>query len=231
MPSSAERAGGKPAGDPGAPGGDPGAPAGADPARPAAPGPAPAARPGHGLATACLVAGIAGFTLVTIVPALLCGVLGLRQASRAGPRGAGAGQVRCWAGIGLALIWAVTGIYLAPRLVRAADPGCAAYKGTALTAYNRVISDLGGPGENPAGARSGDGSKIMTDLPRAITALNTAAARSHSATTKRDLSRLTTQLRQVLADIRAGTVVPATALTALNADAARADTACGTLRV
>lgn len=221
MPSPADRAGEKAAGGAGAPAG-------------ASPAPAETReRTGHGLATACLVAGITGFTLVTIVPALLCGVLGLRQASRAAAGSVRAGRVRCWAGIGLALIWAVTGVYLAPRLARAADPGCTAFKVTALASYNRVISDLGGPGESPAGASARDrgSGKVMTDLPRAITALSAAAARSHSVTTRRDLSRLTRQLKRVLADIRDGMVVPSAALAALNTDAARADTACGTVHV
>jgi len=183
----------------------------------------------NGLATACLVAGIAGVTLVTIVPALVCGVLGLRRAGRRGP---GAGQVRCWAGIGFAVIWAAAGLYLLPHLVRAADPGCAAYKGTALAAYHRVIADFGGVGGNggAAGAISGGGG-ITRDMSRAVTRLDQAAARSHSPVTARDLSRLARQLQAVLTEIRDGTVVPATALTALNADAARADAACGTLRV
>jgi hypothetical protein len=187
----------------------------------------------NGLATASLVAGIAGVTLVTIVPALACGVLGLRRARQTGPRGRRAGQVRCWAGIGLAVIWAAAGLYLLPHLVRAADPGCAAYKGTALAAYHRVIADFGGAGGNggPEGAISGDGGGITGDMSRAVTRLDQAAARSHSPVTARDLARLARQLRAVLTEIRDGKVVPATALTALNADSARADAACGTLRV
>src|SRR6266513_1323602 len=102
MSSSAGRTVGEPASDPGSPGSaGPALGAGeaeTDPQQRAG----QAGRPGNGLATASLITGLAGITLVTIVPALLCGVLGLRKAGRAGLRGPGAGQVRCWAGIGLA---------------------------------------------------------------------------------------------------------------------------------
>ena len=169
---------------------------------------------------------------MTIVPSLPCGVRGLRRAGRAGLRGPGSGRVRCWAGIGLAVIWAAAGIYVLPRLAQAADPGCTAYKGRALAAYNRVITDFGGAEGNsgPASTSRGRG-KITLDLPRAINALSAAVARSRSAATARDLARLTMQLRAVLTDTQHGRVVPATALTALNAAAAHADAACGTLRV
>ncbi len=194
--------------------------------------PGPRSRPGNGLATASLVAGIAGITLVTIVPALVCGLLGLRRANREGLGGPAAGLVRCWVGIGLSVIWAAAGVYLLPHLVRAADPGCTAYKGAALTAYNKVIEDLGGNGNALAHASgAGAGANLTLDLSRAITALNVAAEQSSNAATSRDLSRLTMQLQTLLADIQAGALVPDRALTALNRDTARTDTACGTLHV
>jgi hypothetical protein len=189
-------------------------------------------RRGNRLATASLIAGAAGITMVTVIPALVWGLLGLRRASRDGLRGRGAGVVRCWAGIGLSVMWAVAGLYLLPHLVRAADPGCAVYKGTALTAYNRAIADLGLTRQSgPSGAAATGSGRIAPDLARAITALNLAAARSASAATTGDISRLTMQLQTVLADIQNGWVVPDSALTSLNRDAAGADTACGTLNV
>jgi hypothetical protein len=189
-------------------------------------------RRGNGLATASLIAGLAGITMVTVVPALVCGLLGLRRSRRDGLRGRGAGVARCWAGIGLSVMWAVAGLYLLPHLIRAADPGCAVYKGPALTAYNRAIADLGMTHQSglPGAAKTGSGG-IAPDLARAITALNLAAARSGSATTARDISRLTMQLQTVLADIQNGRVVPQGALISLNRDAAGTDAACGTLNV
>jgi hypothetical protein len=190
-------------------------------------------RRGNRLATASLIAGAAGITMVTVIPALVWGLLGLRRASRDGLRGRGAGVVRCWAGIGLSVMWAVAGLYLLPHLVRAADPGCAVYKGPALTAYNRAIADLGMTHQDgrPSGAAAPGSGSIAPDLARAITALNLATARSASAATVGNISRLTMQLQIVLADIQNGRIVPDGALTSLNRDAAGADTACGTLNV
>jgi hypothetical protein len=236
MSSSTERTVGEPtihSADPGMQGAD----ARTAPGKPGIPAgkhrPGVRNRPGNGLATASLVAGIAGITLVTIVPALVCGLLGLRRANREGLRGPGAGLVRCWVGIGLSVIWAAAGVYLLPHLVRAADPGCTAYKGAALTAYNKVIADLGGRNGNALAHASGAGAgaNLTLDLSRAITALNVAAKQSSSAATSRDLSRLTMQLQTLLADIQDGAVVPDRALTALNRDTARTDTACGTLHI
>jgi hypothetical protein len=189
-------------------------------------------RRGNHLATASLIAGAAGITMVTVIPALVWCLLGLRRASRDGLRGRGAGVVRCWAGIGLSVMWAVAGLYLLPHLVRAADPGCAVYKGPALTAYNRAIADLGMTHQGgPSGAAATGSGRIAPDLARTITALNLAAARSASAATVGNISRLTMQLQIVLADIQNGRIVPDGALTSLNRDAAGADTACGTLNV
>ena len=173
-------------------------------------------RPGAGFATAAVALGAAGFSLVTIVPGVVFGIVGLRRAAAGGP-----GRVRSWLGIGLSAVWAAAGIYALPHLIRAADPGCTAYKGAGLTAYNKVIADL-------AGQRPGS---LTADITGAIAGLRTAAGKASSAATARDLTELTGQLRAVLGDIRTGTVVPGAALDTLNRDSARADSACGTLRV
>ncbi|HEV2373752.1 MAG TPA: hypothetical protein VGS19_16465 [Streptosporangiaceae bacterium] len=167
-------------------------------------------------ATAALALGAAGVTLVTILPGLVFAVAGLRRAAATG-----SGQVRSWAGVALALCWAAVGAYVVPHLVAASDPGCRAYKGTALTAYNQVISDFGG--DHPAA--------VDQDLSRAIATLAQAASMSRDATTSHDLHRLTAQLKTIRADIRSGTVVSGSMLGALNRDAARADSDCGTLQV
>jgi hypothetical protein len=130
--------------------------------------------------------------------------------------------MRSWLGIGLCLFWAATASYLLPHLIRAADPGCAAYKGSALTAYNRVISDFSGSHVTP---------HLAGDVSRAISELEAAADRSRDPATARALSVLTRDLRRVRAELRTGAVVPGTAMQALNRDAARTDAACGTLHV
>ena len=106
--------------------------------RPApAPGPAPAPAGANWPATAALACGILGGALITIPAGLLLAVLGFRRV-RQGSRG----RVRCWAAVILSLSWAGAAGYLLPHLIQAADPGCVAYKNTALTAYNRVAGDV-----------------------------------------------------------------------------------------
>ena len=185
---------------------------------PPSPGAArPEDRRGNGFATAALALGAAGVTLVTIVPGLVFGILGLRRAGHGGT-----GRVRSWLGIGLCLLWTAAAIYLMPHLVRAADPGCAAYKGTALTAYNRALADFNGNHTTP---------NITRDVARATSALETAADRSRDPATARALTVLTRDLRTVLNDLHTGAVVPGSAMQALNRDAAHADAACGTIHV
>jgi hypothetical protein len=171
-------------------------------------------------ATTALVTGVLGAALVTILVSLVCGVLGLLRARRAGP--GGAGKVRCWLGIGFALGWAVVAGYLAPNLARAADPGCVAYKGSALVAYGRVIDDFTAGAEDAGTAR---------DLAAAIRQLDEAAAASRNEAALDSLTAMSAQLQTVLSDVRAGRPVPQAVLRALNRDSALADGACGTVRL
>jgi hypothetical protein len=177
-------------------------------------------RPGHhapnGYATAAVTLAALGVTLITLIPALVYAVLGLRRARRRG-----SGAPRCWLAIAITVCLAALAGFVLPHLIRAADPGCAAYKGPALTAYNKVIGDFSGTA--PA--------TVTTDISRAITELDAAAARSHSPAASQDLLRLSAQLKIVRADIKAGKVVPASVLNALNRAAADTDTDCGTLRL
>ncbi len=173
-------------------------------------------RPGpNGYATAALTLGAAGFTLITVVPAVVYGILGLRRA-----RNRGAGVLRCWLGIALAAAWAAAGGFLIPHLIQASDPGCTSYKGPALTAYNKVIDDFSGRSPHTG----------TSDVSRAIAALDTAAARSRSRLASRDLSHLAAQLRIVRTDIQAGQAVPDSVLRALNRAASDTDSDCGTVR-
>lgn len=185
-------------------------------AAPAPPDTAGPPRPAlNGYATAALTLGAAGFTLITVVPAVVYGVLGLRRA-----RSRGAGVLRCWLGLALAAAWAAAGGFLIPHLIQASDPGCTSYKGPALTAYNKVIDDL-----SRRSPRT-----VTGDVTRAITALDTAAGRSHSPLASRDLAHLAAQLRIVRTDIQAGQAVPDSALSALNRAASDSDSDCGTVR-
>jgi hypothetical protein len=174
---------------------------------------------GNGYATAALVLGILGAALVTIPASLACGVLGLLRAGRGRP--GFPGRVRSWLGIGLALTWAALAGYTVPHLVRAADPGCVAYKGAALAAYRRVIDDF----------RAGAGdARTARDIETAVRRLDGAAAASHSSASG-SLTALSAQLTAVLSDLAAGRPVPHAAVAALNRDSALADEACGTVRL
>lgn len=177
---------------------------------------APASRSGNPLATASLAAGLCGFSVVTVVPGLVLGMLGLRRAAR-GQRG----LARSWLGIGSSLAWAALAVALAPHLLRAADPGCAVYKGPALTAYGKVVADFRAAGPRPG---------LAPDLSVAISRVRGAAARSASRPAARALTRLAGDLRAVLSGIRARAGVPPRELSTLNRAATRADQACGTLR-
>jgi hypothetical protein len=165
-------------------------------------------------ATASLVAGILGVTGLGIVLGIAFGILGLARSKRCG-----SGKVRCWAGITASLLWAGAFIYVAPHVVKAADPGCTAYKERALTHYDRAIEDFGTRVSN---------TKTTADLNSAIADLRAAAAKSRNAESKSALSNLTVQLRKALADENSGQV-PGSVMRALNHDASVADSACGTL--
>ncbi len=188
--------------------------------RPIAGGDRPPPAGGNGYATAALVTGVLGAALITILVSLACGVAGLVRAGRGGP--GAPGKVRSWLGIGLALGWAVTAVFLGPRIVRAADPGCVAYKGPALGAYQGVIDDF------RAGA---DGAATSRDLAVAIRQLDGAAAQSRSHAAAGSLTALSAQLQTVLSDVQARRPVPRAVVLALNRDSARADRACGTVRL
>lgn len=186
------------------------------------PGPGHAAAAGRNwLATAALGCGILGGILVTIPAGLALSVLGLRRARKAGQAGQPAsGQVRCWLAIGLAVAWAGAAGYLLPHLIRAADPGCEAYKDNALTSYNWVVADVN---------NGADRAVLARDLAAAVQQTGRAARDSHLPVAARSLAALSSGLHTMLSDIQAGRAVPRQVLLTLNKDTDTADTACGTV--
>lgn len=201
-PASGECAEGEAADDAGA----------AEPA--AVPPSVPQAGGSNGWATGALVSGILGVTGIGIVLGICFGALGLRRSRR----GSG-GKVRCWIGIVTSLVWAGAFMYVTPHVIKAADPGCTAYKESALSHYNKAIEDFGD--------RTGS-VKTAGDLSRAITYLRAAAAKSKNAESRKALNNLAGQLARARADENSGHI-PASVILALNHDAAEADNACGTL--
>ena len=144
-------------------------------------------------------------------------MLGLRRV-RQGRRG----RVRCWAAVALALAWAGAAGYLVPHLIQAADPGCVAYKNSALTAYNRVAGDVS------AGVSR---DRLAQDVAAAITTVDEAAADSRAPAARRSLAALAGELRTMRADLLAGRVVPRPLLLSLNRETGAADQACGTVHL
>jgi hypothetical protein len=173
------------------------------------------------LATAALGCGILGGTLITIPAGLVLGVLGLRRARQARQAGRpGGGRVRCWLAIALTLAWAGAAGYLLPHLIRAADPGCEAYKDNALTSYNRVVADVN---------NGADRALLARDLTAAVRQSGRAARDSQNPVAARSLTALSSGLQTMLSDIQAGRIVPRQVLLALNKDTDTADDACGTV--
>jgi hypothetical protein len=223
QPSGGYQGPGHPAGAPGQfPGGMPGQPGYPGPAPGGYPGQFPGypeaqagayaapkpAKDGNTFATASL------FTWIVPVAGLVFGVLGFMKS-----RQDGVGKIRSLIGIGLSVMVAVGAIVLVPSLVKASDPGCQSFKGTALTAYNQTISDLNSQASQ---------STLTTDMTAAISDIAAAAGQAKSATVRTALDGLLTRLTIVRRDVLKGSV-PLKTVQALNNAAGTADSACGTI--
>jgi hypothetical protein len=132
-----------------------------------------------------------------------------RRRGRKAPVLIGVGAVVVLLGIGAAVA--------VPRFLQHTDPGCTAYRTSALPAYNQTITDLN--------AKAPSQATLANDLTTAIAQLSTAAGQAQSATVKSALQGLLTQLTQVQTDLRKGSV-PAATVTQLNTAADSADSAC-----
>lgn len=123
------------------------------------------------------------------------------------------------AGAGVLAVVAIGGVVVAPKLLSSggsSDPGCKAYAGTALTAYNKTIDDLNAQASQ---------SVLSADMSASITDLTSAIGQAQSAPVKSALNGLLTELKTVKTGVASGTV-PATTVNALNAASAKADAAC-----
>jgi hypothetical protein len=122
------------------------------------------------------------------------------------------------AGAGVLAVVAIGGVVIAPKLLAggSSDPGCKAYSGSALTAYNKTIDDLNAQASQ---------SVLSADMSTATTDLNAAISQAKSDSVKSALNGLLTQLNTVKTDVKSGTV-PTTTVNALNAASTTADNAC-----
>jgi len=119
-------------------------------------------------------------------------------------------------GVVLAIV-AIVGVIMAPRWFGgSSDPGCKAYTGTALPAYNKAIEDLNGHASQGA---------LSAELAQAVSSLQAAVGTAQGATAKAALGVLLADLKAVQADVRSGSV-PTKTVAALNKASTAADHAC-----
>ena len=93
---------------------------------------------------------------------------------------------------------AIGRVVIAPKLLTggSSDPGCKAYSGSALTAYNKTIDDLNAQASQ---------SVLSADMSTATTDLTAAISQAKSDSVKSALNGLLTQLNKVKTDVKSGT--------------------------
>ena len=96
------------------------------------------------------------------------------------------------------------------------DPGCKAYAGPALTAYDKTIHDLNGQASQ---------SLLSADMSAAVSGLTQAAAAARDSAVRSALNGLLSELKTVQAEVASG-AVPTSTVNALNAASTTADKAC-----
>jgi hypothetical protein len=111
---------------------------------------------------------------------------------------------------------AVGAVIMVPRWLGPSDPGCKAYSGSALTAYNKTIDDLNAQASQKT---------LTADMAAAIADLKTALAQAQGTSVKHALTGLLGELEGVQSDVRKGSV-PSRTVNALNTASASADSAC-----
>ena len=120
------------------------------------------------------------------------------------------------AGAGVLCVAAIAGVIIAPRTLGPSDPGCKAYAGPALTAYNKTINDLNAQAPQ---------ARLSADMAVAVSELTQATADAHGPAVKSALNVLLSELKAVQADVAAG-AVPTSTVNALNTASTTADKAC-----
>jgi hypothetical protein len=120
-------------------------------------------------------------------------------------------------GIGIVLaIVAIAAVVVVPKYLKPSDPGCQAYAGPALTAYNKTINDLNAQASQAT---------LAADMSASVSSLQTAIGKAHAASVKTALNGLLTELKSVQADVGSGSV-PTDTVDALNNASNAADHAC-----
>jgi hypothetical protein len=113
-------------------------------------------------------------------------------------------------------VLAIVGVMLAPKLFGSSDPGCKAYTGPGLTAYNKAIYDLNAQASQ---------ARLSADIAAAVSELTQATTDAHSPAVKSALNALLSSLKTVQTDVAHG-AVPTSTVNALNTASTSADKAC-----
>jgi predicted PurR-regulated permease PerM len=134
-------------------------------------------------------------------------------------RRVGKGAARAITGIVLSVVIAGLAVFLVPKLIKASDPGCTYFKGTALSTYNSMVGDL-----NSGATQSTLSGEVTTTISQLTTAENDA----QNSSVRSSLATLIGELGVVQKDVAGGSV-PKSVISALNNDADATDNACGTI--
>jgi hypothetical protein len=122
------------------------------------------------------------------------------------------------AGAGALVVVVIGAVLVVPKLSGggSSDPGCTAYAGTALTAYDKTIGGLNAHASQTS---------LESDIAATTTDLTAAASQAKQQAVHSAMEALLTQLGTLKVNVEADSV-PASTITALNAAAASADSAC-----
>jgi len=123
------------------------------------------------------------------------------------------------AGAGALVVVVIGAVLVVPKLSGgggSSDPGCTAYAGAALTAYDKTIDGLNAHASQTS---------LESDIAATTTDLTAAASQARQQAVHSAIEALLTQLGTLKVNVEAD-AVPASTLTALNAAAAAADSAC-----
>jgi hypothetical protein len=155
-----------------------------DEVRPAAVPASPAAADtGNWQASAAVVAGL----VPVVVPGLVLGVLGLRRA-----RVTGTGRTGSWLAIALSAIWAVILVVWLASAGGSAGSACGNYQNVVGYPVSQVLRDL---------SASAPDSVLGSDLEKAITQANAAAASAQQVTARNAMATLTVSLQHVAGEL------------------------------
>jgi hypothetical protein len=164
---------------------------------------------GRWSARTVLVAGL----VPLVVPGLVAGILGLRQAGATSVRKASV------VAIGASLAWALILIVIVAGGSGGAPGACTGYPSAVHDAYNKAMADL--RGHVPATAKA-------ADLGTAASMANASAAAAGQIGVRTALFTMANDMAQAQADVVAGRPVPATLRTHLVADSAAPAGSCTT---